>query len=136
MIPANATLADVIRIVNENFSPKKQAAEFARQLSDDLAGGGFNTRPTSFKTQGGQKGQIPKDTNDRLGQLLFMQKSIVRKKIKVSNPSDKDQYVIDDRVVSMVMTDRKTGATWVWQDKGAGQGGEAPGGSEETTNSG
>lgn len=133
MLSANASLQDVIGAFNNNFSPQAQQDEFNRQLAHDIGdGGGFNTRPSKTdKTppKPSQK-QIPKATKKEIAKLRFTQYSIVRQKIKVENPKDKEQWVIDDRVKALVMKDRLTGATWTWQDASAGKGVQA--GTEET----
>lgn len=128
VIPPGATLQQVIDIVNQNFSPQAQAAEFDRQVARDLR----LPLPTGFRVVP-SKGQIPKAIDDKIKIIHFTQKAIVRRKFRVTNPEDQSQYVIDDRVVSMVMTD-KSGATWTWQDKNVGQNGE-PVGNEERINS-
>ena len=117
ILPPNATLADVIAAFNHNFSPQTQFEEFNRQLANDL------TPTTSFKIAP-SKSQIPKMIDDKIKRINFIEKAIVRKKIKVENPKDKEQWIIDDRVISLVMLDR-SGATWVWKDnKSAGATGE------------
>jgi hypothetical protein len=112
-----ASLQDVIGAFNNNFSPQRQQTEFDRMLQDDL------NKPSSSS-------RIRSAARKETGQLRFTQASIVRQKIKVENPQDKEQWVIDDRVKALVMKDRRTGATWVWVDKNAGKGVQA--GSEET----
>ena len=118
-IPPNATLADVIRITNENLSPTRQQQEFDRNLRNDIL------RPSS----GVKPSQVRVAASKEVGRLRFTQMSIVRQKIKVENPKDKEQWVIDDRVKALTMHDQKTGANWVWQDANAGRGVQA--GSEE-----
>ena len=113
ILPPNATLQDVISAFNYNFSPQVQDAEFNRRLAQDL---GMPT--TSFRIAP-SRNQIPKAMDDRIKRINFVEKAIVRKKIKVENPKDKEQWIIDDRVVSLVMLD-KTGATWVWKDTKTG----------------
>jgi hypothetical protein len=115
MLPPNATLQDVIAAHNNNFSGRTQDAEASRQLAKDLK------KPAS---------QIRAAAKKETGQLRFTQMSIVRQKIKVENPQDKEQWVIDDRVKALVMKDQRTGALWTWQDKSAGKGVQA--GTEET----
>jgi hypothetical protein len=117
----------VISAFNNNFSPQAQQDEFNRQLDHDINGG---SRATNTRMKPSQQ-QVPKSGRKEVGKLRFEQVAIVRQKIKVENPKDKQQWVIDDRVKSLVMLDKKTGALWVWQDKSAGKGVQA--GTEETT---
>lgn len=129
MIPANATLEQAIRIINDNFSAKKQTDEFNRQLAKDLA------KPSPSKTGGLPQttgfSTIRRAAQKEVSMLKFHEVAIVRKKIKVYNPEDKQQYVIDDRVKALVMTDDRTGATWTYADAEAGKGVSA--GNEQTT---
>jgi len=128
-IQPRATLEQVIQIVNDNFSPRVQAAEFDRQLARDINQG-----------QGTKKGGLPRPSQVQraaqreVAKLSFKQRSIVRKKMKVTNPKNKRMWVIDDRVVALIMRDARTGAEWVFEDKQAAKGESA--GSEETQDSG
>jgi hypothetical protein len=141
MLSSTASLQDVISAFNNNFSPQRQQDEFNRQLRHDIEGpesGQSRVQTSQIRGQQGQQRQqqssqkqIPKAVNDGIGKIRFTQMSIVRQKIKVENPKDKDQWVIDDRVKALVMKDAKTGAMWTWQDKSAGKGVRA--GTEETT---
>jgi hypothetical protein len=131
-----ASLQDVISAFNNNFSSQTQQDEFNRQLRHDIEGdesgqSRSQTRQSRVQQQQQSQRQVPKAIKDQLSKLRFTQMSIVRQKIKVENPKDKDQWVIDDRVKALVMKDAKTGAMWTWQDKSAGKGVRA--GTEETT---
>jgi hypothetical protein len=136
-LSANATLADVISAFNNNFSEQVQADEFDRQLKARLSP--LPQPQVRFKASSPSK-QSPKkkptDLEDfvkrQIGRLRFTQVSIVRKKIKVENPRDGNQWVVDDRVKALVMRDNRTGAQWTWQDSNAGRGISA--GNEETIN--
>lgn len=125
MLSPNATLPQVIDAFNNNFSPSAQDREFERQLGMDIARGtgsrtgGFTAKPS----------QVGKAAQKEISKLKFLEKSIVRKKMKVTNPENKAQYIIDDRVVAMVMRDERTGALWIFEDKKAAKGVSA--GSEE-----
>jgi hypothetical protein len=102
-LSSTATLQDVINAFNDNFSSNKQTTEATRQLTNN-------------------ESQIRTTVRQEIGKLRFTQMSIVRKKIKVENPKDKEQWVIDNRVLALVMKDRETGALWTWQDNSAGKG--------------
>jgi hypothetical protein len=104
----NSSMADVINTVNNNSSAQDLFNKLLQKFMDEM-----NTR-----------------IKNEMKKLRFVQTSIVRQKIKVENPQDRSQWVIDDRVKAMVMTDSRTGATWVWQDANAGRGVQA--GTEET----
>lgn len=129
LIPAGTPLDQAIRIINDNFSPRTQQREFERMLRDDI------NRPAGAKTTGFKTNpsQVRRAAQDEISKLRFAETAIVRKKMKVSNPKDKDQWIIDDRVVNLVMTDRRTKATWIFTDKSAAKGVAA--GNEEATQS-
>jgi len=111
----NASLQDVINIFNYNFSPQMMVDNFLRNLRADL---------------NNVQGNIRTAVRQEIGQVHMVQTAIVRQKIKVVNPQDPEQWVIDDRIKAMTMTDNKTGANWIWQDANAGAGVQA--GTEET----
>jgi hypothetical protein len=130
LLSPNATLQDVISAFNNNFSPQAQQDEFNRQLRHDLEGPTNVAPKKGSAAQKPSQRQIPKKVDDKIGKIRFRQIAIVRKKIRVENPDDHDQYVIDNRVVSMVMRD-KSGALWTFEDKQAAKGISA--GNEEST---
>ena len=46
----------------------------------------------------------------------WIQKSITRKDVKVTNPDDPSQFVIVSRVENLTMRDTVTGEAWTWQN--------------------
>lgn len=136
LVPSNATLEQVINIVNQNFSPTTQVQVFQQLVFNDISGQtGMPGRPgqagargsAGARGQAGQRGQPGKPVDpsvirqmvrQEIGKVNMQQFAIVRKKVKVTNPEDKEQYVMDDRVVSLVMRDA-TGARWTFKDPDA-----------------
>lgn len=124
LIPARATLEQVINILNQNFSPTTQVQVFNQLIVNDITGRtGAPGKPGQAGKAGqrGQPGKMPDPSvlrrmiRQEIGKVDFKQAAIVRKKVKVTNPEDKEQYVIDDRVVSLVFRD-SSGARWTFRD--------------------
>lgn len=128
-IPSRTTLEDLIKILNDNFSEKKQQEEFDRRLNNDIK------KPSGDKLKSKPGSQSRDAARDEISKLDFRETAIVRKKIKVFNPQDEDMWIIDDRIVSLVMKDKRTGAQWVFSDPQAAAG-VAAGNEESNTSAG
>lgn len=121
LIPAKATLEQAINIINQNFSPTTQVQVFQQLVFNDINGQTGRTGATGARGATGQPGKpvdpsaIGKAIREALGKVNFKQVSVKRAKVKVTNPEDKEQYVMDDRVVSLVLRDA-SGATWTFSD--------------------
>jgi len=124
LVPAKATLEQVINIINQNFSPTTQVQVFQQLVFNDINGATGRTGATGARGQAGSRGQPGKPVDPSaineairraLGKVNFKQVSVKRVKMKVTNPEDKEQYVIDDRVVTLTMRDA-SGATWTFSD--------------------
>jgi hypothetical protein len=108
VIPNGASMAQLIRIVNNNFfrlAPVDTFTNFAGQQG-----------PGGRQGQAGKAGKNAKEGN-------WNQKDIVTQKVRVyhidaNGAVDKSQFIDFVRVNKLTMSDVKTGATWVYTRKG------------------
>lgn len=112
LLSPTATMQDVINAVNSNTKAMQQA--FNDMLATAMDNGLFPK--TTYQIKPGQKGALGDEMDRRMGKLAFIEKDIKREKIRVENPEDSEDFIVDDRVKRLIMTDTRTGAQWVFAD--------------------
>jgi hypothetical protein len=106
-IPQATDLASALRAINA-------LSQIVRNLTGQTGVTVVNNRfVTNITGQGGTT--IPPKPNKPPPVGRWIQKTITRKDVKITNPDDPSQFVIVSRVQNLTMKDSVTGETWVYQ---------------------
>lgn len=95
-IPANSSLPQAIRIINNNFNTLIQ--QFGRPF------------PSPSEPNSGTSG-LKDVTKPTWGEVRSARQT---KKVRVENPEDPDQFVDIEQIEGLTMKNAKTGETWKW----------------------